>query len=135
MSPASMLTSKGFATVVDLNLNGTFNMCKAAFDGYMGEHGGKIVNIVAECRNGFPRMVHTGAARSGIINMTKTLAVEWGPYNGIRVNCVAPGTIVSSGMKNYPENVVDMIATNDWMVSKTEGDFVLRTGASRPKNS
>lgn len=59
MSPASMLSTKGFATVVDLNLNGTFNMCKAAFDGYMGEHGGSIVNIVAECRNGFPRMVHT----------------------------------------------------------------------------
>lgn len=115
MSPASSLTSKGFATVVDLNLNGTFNMCKAAFEGYMGEHGGNIVNIVADCRNGFPRMVHTGAARSGIINMTKTLAIEWGPYNGIRVNCVAPGTIVSSGMKNYPENVVDMIATTDWM--------------------
>jgi len=49
--------------------------------------------------------------------MTKTLAVEWGPYNGIRVNCVAPGTIVSSGMKNYPENVVEMIAGYDWMVS------------------
>ncbi|KAF8945623.1 hypothetical protein BGZ52_009519 [Haplosporangium bisporale] len=47
--------------------------------------------------------------------MTKTLAVEWGPFNGIRVNCVAPGTIVSSGMKNYPENVIDMIAGNDWM--------------------
>ncbi|KAF9334414.1 hypothetical protein BGZ91_010873, partial [Linnemannia elongata] len=42
MSPASQLTSKGFSTVVDLNLNGTFNMCKAAFDGYMGEHGGQI---------------------------------------------------------------------------------------------
>ena len=52
--------------------------------------------------------------------MTKTLAVEWGPFNGIRVNCVAPGTIVSSGMKNYPENVVDMIAGNDWMVSQCQ---------------
>ncbi|KAG0229452.1 hypothetical protein BGW41_003029 [Actinomortierella wolfii] len=115
LSPASMLSTKGFSTVVDLNLNGTFNMCKAAFDVWMGEHGGRIVNIVAECRNGFPRMVHTGAARSGIINMTKTLAVEWGPYNGIRINCVAPGTIVSSGMKNYPDSVVDMISTSDWM--------------------
>lgn len=54
-----MLTSKGFATVVDLNLNGTFNMCKAAFDGYMGEHGGRIVTIVAETRNGLPRAMHT----------------------------------------------------------------------------
>jgi len=64
MSPASSLTAKGFTTVVDLNLNGTFNMCKAAFDGYMGENGGSIVNIVADCRNGFPRMVHTVWTRS-----------------------------------------------------------------------
>ncbi|KAI7824836.1 hypothetical protein BC939DRAFT_449355 [Gamsiella multidivaricata] len=114
-SPASKMSPKGFATVVDLNLVGTFNLCKAAFDGYMGEHGGSIVNIVAECRNGFPGMVHTGAARSGIINMTKTLAVEWGPYNGIRVNCVAPGMILSSGMKNYPEKVLDGFLASSWM--------------------
>ncbi|KAG0369616.1 hypothetical protein BC939DRAFT_530500 [Gamsiella multidivaricata] len=115
MSPASMLSSRGFATVVDLNLNGTFNMCKAAFDGYMGEHGGRIVNIVADTRNGIPRAMHTGAARAGIINMTKTLAVEWGPYNGIRINCVAPGLIVSSGMKNYNEDMVNMMAEASWM--------------------
>ncbi|GJJ76721.1 hypothetical protein EMPS_09080 [Entomortierella parvispora] len=115
MSPASMLSSRGFATVVDLNLNGTFNMCKAAFDGYMGERGGIIVNIVAEVRNGIPRAMHTGAARAGIINMTKTLAVEWGPYNGIRVNCIAPGLIVSSGMKNYNEDVFNMLASGHWM--------------------
>ncbi|KAF9338515.1 hypothetical protein BGZ91_008644 [Linnemannia elongata] len=114
-SPASKMSPKGFATVVDLNLMGTFYLCKAAFEGYMGEHGGSIVNIVAECRNGFPGMVHTGAARSGIINMTKTLAVEWGPYNGIRVNCVAPGMILSSGMKNYPEKVLDSFLDNSWL--------------------
>ncbi|KAG0003357.1 hypothetical protein BGZ80_001294 [Entomortierella chlamydospora] len=115
MSPASMLSANGFATVVDLNLNGTFNMCKAAFDGYMGEHGGRIVNIVAGTRNGIPRAMHTGAARAGIINMTKTLAVEWGPYNGIRVNCISPGLIVSSGMKNYDSSVVDWFVKGHWM--------------------
>ncbi|KAF9432700.1 hypothetical protein BGZ76_010440 [Entomortierella beljakovae] len=115
MSPASMLSSKGFATVVDLNLNGTFNMCKAAFDEYMGEHGGSIVNIVAAVRNGIPGAMHTGAARAGIINMTKTLAVEWGPYNGIRVNCISPGLIISSGMKNYDESVVDWFVKGNWM--------------------
>ncbi|KAF8977488.1 hypothetical protein BGZ46_007339 [Entomortierella lignicola] len=114
-SPASKISPKGFATVVDLNLMGTFYLCKAAFEGYMGEHGGNIVNIVAECRNGFPGMVHTGAARSGIINMTKTLAVEWGPYNGIRINCVAPGMIISSGMKNYPEKVLEGFLKNSWL--------------------
>ncbi|KAF9115653.1 hypothetical protein BGX27_007080 [Mortierella sp. AM989] len=114
LSPASMLSANGFATVVDLNLNGTFNMCKAAFDGYMGEHGGRIVNIVADIRNGIPRAMHTGAARAGIINMTKTLAVEWGPYNGIRVNCISPGLIVSSGMKNYDQGVVDWFLKGHW---------------------
>ncbi|KAG0274567.1 hypothetical protein BGZ95_009654 [Linnemannia exigua] len=114
-SPASKMSPKGFATVVDLNLMGTFYLCKAAFEGYMGEYGGSIVNIVAECRNGFPGMVHTGAARAGIINMTKTLAVEWGPYNGIRINCVAPGLILSSGMKNYPEKVLDGFLDNSWL--------------------
>ncbi|KAG0202335.1 hypothetical protein BGX33_009775 [Mortierella sp. NVP41] len=115
MSPASQLTSKGFSTVVDLNLNGTFNMCKAAFDGYMREHGGRIVTIVAETRNGIPRAMHTGAASAGIINMTKTLAVEWSPYNGIRINCVAPGLIISSGMKNYHETMVDLLVHSHWM--------------------
>lgn len=57
-----------------------------------------------------------GAARSGIINMTKTLALEWGPYNGIRINCVAPGMILSSGMKNYPEKTLDGFLANSWLV-------------------
>ncbi|KAF9424649.1 hypothetical protein BGZ76_003488, partial [Entomortierella beljakovae] len=114
-SPTSKMSPKGFATVVELNLMGTFYLCKAAYDGYMRDHGGSIVNIVAECRNGFPGMVHTGAARSGIINMTKTLAVEWGPYNGIRINCVAPGLILSSGMKNYPEKVLANFIESFWM--------------------
>ena len=50
---------------------------------------------------GFPGMIHTGAARAGVENMTKTLAQEWSEYN-IRINCVAPGIIESSGLENYP---------------------------------
>lgn len=50
--------------------------------------------------------------------MTKTLAIEWGPYNGIRINCVAPGLIISSGMKNYHETMVDLLAHSHWMVSQ-----------------
>ncbi|KAG0204582.1 hypothetical protein BGX33_008402 [Mortierella sp. NVP41] len=102
-SPASKMSAKEFATVVDLNLMGTFYLCKAAFEGYMSWHGGSIVNIVADCRNGFPGMVHT------------TLAVEWGPYNGIRINSVAPRLILSSGMKNYPEKVLDGFLDSSWL--------------------
>lgn len=57
--------------------------------------------------------------------MTKTLAIEWGSYNGIRVNCVAPGLIISSGMKNYHETMVDLLAHSHWMVSLYYFFFVL----------
>ncbi len=47
-------------------------------------------------------MVHTGAARAGVMNMTVTLAAEWA-REGVRVNAVAPGPILSSGLAKYPE--------------------------------
>ncbi len=51
--------------------------------------------------DGFPGMVHTGAARAGVVNMVKTLAVEWSRFD-ILVNCVAPGVVASTGMHSYP---------------------------------
>jgi citronellol/citronellal dehydrogenase len=66
---------------------------------------GRIVNVIAQIFRGFPGMVHTGAARAGVENMTKTLAVEWAPH-GMRVNAVAPGFIKSSGTDQYPAELV-----------------------------
>ena len=100
-SPAAMIRPKGWRAVVDTNLNGTWYVCQAAHAHAMGRHGGRIVNIIAEMWNGFPGMAHTGAARAGVVNLTKTLAIEWASA-GIRVNSVAPGTILSSGLNNYP---------------------------------
>lgn len=100
-SPAELITEKGWHAVIETNLTGTWNMCQTAATKWMIAHGGKIVTIVADMWNGFPGMVHTGAARAGVVNMAKTLAVEWAGY-GILVNCVAPGVIVSTGMHNYP---------------------------------
>ena len=74
----------------------------------MERHGGAIVNIVADFWNGMPMMSHTGAARAGVANLTKSLALSWSP-NGIRVNSVAPGIIKSSGLKNYPKPITDML--------------------------
>jgi citronellol/citronellal dehydrogenase len=54
-------------------------------------------------------MVHTGAARAGVDNLTKTLAVEWAKFN-IRINAVAPGIIASSGLENYPPELFKGIA-------------------------
>lgn len=54
-------------------------------------------------------MAHSGAARAGIENFSKSLAAEWGRF-GIRINCVSPGTILGNGvMTNYPENVQDIV--------------------------
>ena len=70
--------------------------------------GGSIVNIIANMRNGFPIMAHTGAARAGVENITKSLATEWGKY-GVRVNAVAPGVIKSSGLDRYDPSYKDFI--------------------------
>jgi NAD(P)-dependent dehydrogenase (short-subunit alcohol dehydrogenase family) len=53
-------------------------------------HGGSIVNIILANKNGFPMMAHSGAARAGVENLGKSMALEWVGSN-VRVNCVAPG--------------------------------------------
>lgn len=120
-APAEAISPNGWRTVVDLNLNGTFLVTRAAFTSWMGENGGAIVTIVADMWNGFPGMAHTGAARAGVVNLTKTLAIEWAPRR-IRVNAVAPGLILSSGLDTYgPE-------TRETVVSRASDIPVGRLG-------
>lgn len=100
-SPAVMMTPKGWNAVIDTNLTGTFFMSQHMLKKVFSSQGhGAIVNIIAQMWNGFPMMAHTGAARSGVDNLTKTLAFEWSSL-GVRVNAVAPGVILSSGVENY----------------------------------
>lgn len=109
LAPAASITDKGFRAVIDTNLTGTWNMCQVAAQKWMLEHGGKIVSIVADMWRGFPGMVHTGAARAGVVNMTQTLAIEWAAH-GIQLNCVAPGVILTTGMHNYPPGMIEVAA-------------------------
>ena len=109
-SPAAMIRPKGWRAVIDTNLNGTWFVTQAVFNRWMKRNGGSVVNIVAEMWNGFPGMAHTGAARAGVVNLTKTLSIEWGQF-GVRVNAVAPGTILSSGLNNYPAPIQKAAAT------------------------
>lgn len=100
-SPAVMINRKGWDAVIETNLTGTFFMSQQMQLRAFGHQGhGAIVNIIAQMWNGFPMMVHTGAARAGVDNLTKTLAFEWAPL-GTRVNAVAPGVVLSSGVNNY----------------------------------
>lgn len=93
---------KGWNAVVDTNLNGTWYMMQAAARRWRdrGEPG-SIVNIVATIDRGIPHSAHTAAARAGVVYLTKSVAVEWAPLR-IRVNCLAPGTIETEGLNNYP---------------------------------
>ncbi|XP_041935777.1 peroxisomal trans-2-enoyl-CoA reductase [Alosa sapidissima] len=102
-SPVANMTAKGWKAVIDTNLNGTFLCCKEVYSAWMKDHGGVIVNIIADMWKGFPGMAHTGAARAAVDNLTKTLAIEWAA-NGVRVNSVAPGTIISkTAVENYKD--------------------------------
>jgi len=104
---AESLTAKGWDAVIRNNLSGTFYMTQAvATQHFIPEKRGRIVNVIANIARGFPGMVHTGAARAGVDNMTKTLAVEWAEYN-IQVNAVAPGIIKSSGTDQYPPELLE----------------------------
>lgn len=106
---AEMINDKGWNAVINNNLNGTFFMTREmATTFFIPQKEGVIVNIIANIERGFPGMVHTGAARAGVENMTKTLAVEWASHN-IRINCVAPGTIESSGLSTYPKQIQDTL--------------------------
>ena len=84
--------------------NGTFLVSSAVYRHSMQEHGGAIVNMLADIWTGYPGMAHMAAARAGIENLTLTLSYEWARA-GVRVNCVAPGTILSDGLLTYPPEV------------------------------
>ncbi|CAJ1954517.1 unnamed protein product [Cylindrotheca closterium] len=101
ISDSADISKRGFQAVVETNLQGTFLMCREAFNQYMRDNGGSIVNITIGNRNGMPGMMHSAAARAGVENMTASLCVEW-IESKVRINCVRPGIIFTeSGFENY----------------------------------
>jgi NAD(P)-dependent dehydrogenase (short-subunit alcohol dehydrogenase family) len=92
--PASVInmSSKGFKTVVDIDLIGTFNVFRAAFE-YLNQRGASLIAITAgQAVNPRPFQAHVCAAKAGVNMLVKCLAMEWGPA-GIRVNAISPGPI------------------------------------------
>ena len=97
--PAEKMSVNAWNVIVNINLTGTFLCCQAVFEAMVRQGGGKIVNISSMAgRNADPPAVHYGAAKAGVINLTRSLAGAWGKY-GIRVNCVAPGPIITEGAR------------------------------------
>jgi 2,4-dienoyl-CoA reductase [(3E)-enoyl-CoA-producing], peroxisomal len=105
-APMSKISSNGFKAIVDIDLLGTYNVTRAAFDAWLSDHGGSIVNISAPFQQkGVVYQSHVAAAKAGVDSLTRSCAVEWGPY-GIRVNAIAPGSIGGTeGVRRFSDAV------------------------------
>lgn len=108
LAPAETISAKGFRTVTELNVQGTWNMTHAAATkAFIPQERGKVVSITLSPHNGMPGMVHSGAARAAVENMMRTLSVEWARY-GILLNAIAPGQFATDTFKTkYPSVVVE----------------------------
>jgi citronellol/citronellal dehydrogenase len=98
--PLEDISTKGFEAVVRNNLTGGFIFMRETFNRWMRDHGGAIVNMIADIWNGWPYYAHSASARGGMWTLTESAASEWACH-GVRVNAVAPGGIASSGLDTY----------------------------------
>jgi citronellol/citronellal dehydrogenase len=98
------ISTKGFEAVIKNNLTGGFIFMREIYNRCMEENGGNIVNIIADIWHGWPEFSHSGAARGGMLTLSESVACEWAASN-VRVNCVAPGGIASSGFDTYSDEM------------------------------
>ena len=108
LSPAEAMSPKGFRTVIELNVTGTWLMSHAAATkAFIPQGGGKVLSVTLSPHNGMPGMVHSGAARAAVENMMRTLAVEWARF-GIKTVALAAGQFATETLlTKYPQVVVD----------------------------
>ncbi len=111
LSPAEAITPKGFRTVIELNVQGTWQMTQgAATKAFIPQGEGKVISITVSPHMGFPGMVHTGAARAAVESMTRTLSVEWARF-GTRLVAVAIGQFDTETLRTkYPKAIVENVA-------------------------
>ena len=108
LAPAETISPKGFRTVTELNVQGTWLMTHAAATrAFIPRGGGKVLSVTLSPHNGMPGMVHSGAARAAVENMMRTLAVEWARF-GIRTCALAAGQFATETLlTKYPQVVID----------------------------
>ncbi len=111
LSPAEAISPKGFRTVMDLNVLGTWQMTHAAATkAFIPQRQGKVLSVTLSPHNGMPGMVHSGAARAAVENMMRTLSIEWSRF-GIRTVALAAGQFDTETLRTkYPKVVVDNVA-------------------------
>jgi NAD(P)-dependent dehydrogenase (short-subunit alcohol dehydrogenase family) len=112
MSPAEAITPKGFRTVLELNVMGTWLMTHAAATKAMiPAGGGKVLNVTLSPHHGLPGMAHSSASRAAVENLTRVLAIEWARF-GIRLVAIASGHFDTDTLRTkYPKPVVEGVAS------------------------
>ncbi len=95
----SEISDNGWRAVVDLNLNGTWNVCSRFGPSLLERGSGAVVNVVHiySYERGAPAFAHSGAARAGVVNLTRSLAFYWA-RRGVRINALAPGSVSTAGL-------------------------------------
>lgn len=98
-APVAGMSANGFKAVIDIDLLGTFNTCRAAYE-FLTKPGASVISISANHATiPYAYQAHVCAGKAGVELLTKTLAIEWGPA-GIRANCITPGpTADTEGMR------------------------------------
>jgi citronellol/citronellal dehydrogenase len=140
LSPAEAISPKGFRTVMELNVQGTWQMTHAAAEkACIPQRSGKVISVTLSPHHGMPGMVHSGAARAAVENMMRTLSIEWARFN-ITLCAVAAGQFDTEVLRTkYPKQVSENVARTvplqrlgtpaemAWMVAylaSTAGDFL-----------
>jgi NAD(P)-dependent dehydrogenase (short-subunit alcohol dehydrogenase family) len=110
LSPAEAISPKGFRTVLELNVTGTWLMTHTvATKAFIPSGGGRVLSVTLSPHNGMPGMVHSGAARAAVENMMRTLSIEWARF-GIRLMALAAGQFDTETLRTkYPKEVVEAV--------------------------
>jgi citronellol/citronellal dehydrogenase len=111
LSPAESVSPKGFRTVIELNVQGTWQMTHAAATkAFIPQRSGKVISVTISPHQGMPGMVHSGAARAAVENMMRTLSIEWARFN-VRLCAVAAGQFDTEVLRTkYPKEVSENVA-------------------------
>jgi citronellol/citronellal dehydrogenase len=111
LSPAEGISAKGFRTVMELNVQGTWQMTHAAAEkAFIPQRSGKVISVTLSPHNGMPGMVHSGAARAAVENMMRTLSIEWARFN-VKLCAVAAGQFDTEVLRTkYPRQVSENVA-------------------------
>jgi NAD(P)-dependent dehydrogenase (short-subunit alcohol dehydrogenase family) len=97
LAPAAAISQNGWRAIVGVLLDGTFHMCRAAFEALRASGRGRVISIAAtnaSCDS--PLMAPSGAGKAGVISLMESLAVEWAPFD-ITCNSVSPGPVDTQG--------------------------------------